>query len=73
MKKKNREIEKEYPRKQFIAKLKRLIIALESEESFRIQVGAEKLYVPGDSTVNVEHERDGKSEELEFQIKWKRK
>ncbi|TAD82368.1 MAG: amphi-Trp domain-containing protein [Bacteroidetes bacterium] len=71
MKKKNRDIEKEYPREQFIAKLRRLADALETEKAFRIQVGKEKLYIPKDALVNIEHERSSEGEELEFQLKWK--
>lgn len=73
MKKKDRDIEKEYSRKQFIAKLRRLADSLEKGEAFRIQLGNENLYIPANSTVNIEHEREGNSEELEFQLKWERK
>lgn len=66
MQKKNRDIEKEYPRKQFIAKLRRLADALETGNPFRIQVGKEKLYIPGNAIVNIEHEREKGNEELEF-------
>lgn len=70
-KKKSRDIEKEYPRKQFITKLRRLADALESNEPFSIQVKNERLYIPANAIVNIEHERSGKEEELEFQLKWK--
>lgn len=70
MKKKKRDFEKEYPRKQFIAKLRRLAAALETGQSFRIQIGNERLYIPEDAFVNIEHERDKGKEELEFQLKW---
>ncbi len=73
MKKKNRDIEKEYPRKQFILKLRRLADSLEAGKPFRIQVGNEKLFIPSNSVVNIEHERDGEKNELEFQVKWRSK
>lgn len=73
MKKTNRDIEKDYSRKQFITKLRRLADSLESDKPFRIQVDNEKLYIPANFTVNIEHEREEKSEELEFQIKWVRR
>lgn len=73
MKKTNRDIEEDYSRKQFIAKLRRLADSLESEKPFRIQVGNEKLYIPSNAIFNIEHEREEKTEELEFQIKWVRK
>lgn len=69
-KKKNRDLEKTYSRKQFIAKLRRLADALEAGKAFRIQIGKERLYIPTDVIANIEHERSGREEELEFQLKW---
>lgn len=69
-KKKSRDIEKVYPRKQFIAKLRRLADALEKNKPFSIQVQQERLYIPADAIANIEHERSGINEELEFQLKW---
>ncbi|MEK6615193.1 MAG: amphi-Trp domain-containing protein [Bacteroidota bacterium] len=69
-KKKSRDIEKEYPRQQFIAKLRRLADALETNEPFSIQVGNERLHIPTNAIANIEHERSDKEEELEFQLKW---
>ena len=57
MKKKNSDIVKEYPRKQFIAKLRRLADVLEAGNTFRIQIGNESMYIPGYVFVNIEHER----------------
>ena len=74
-KKKSRDIEKAYPRKQFIEKLRRLADALETNEPFSIQVKNERLHIPTSAFggVNIEHERSGKVDELEFQLKWKKK
>ena len=72
-KKKSRDIEKEYPHKQFIAKLRRLADALETNKPFSIQVKNERLHIPANAVANIEHERTGKAEELEFQLKWERK
>ena len=72
-KKKSRDIEKAYPTRRFIEKLRRLADALESNERFTIQVAGERINVPADAVINIEHERDGESEELEFQLKWERK
>jgi amphi-Trp domain-containing protein len=69
-KKKARDIEKPYTAKQFVAKLRRLADAIENGERFRIQVGGERVSVPPDAMISVEHERDGKSEEVELQISW---
>lgn len=69
-KKKLHDIEKEYPRSQFIAKLRRLANALETNEPFSIQVANERLHIPANANANIEHERNGTAEELEFQLKW---
>lgn len=70
-KKKSRDIEKDYPRHQFIAKLRRIADALETNEAFIIHVKSERLHIPPSAIANIEHERNGKEEELEFQLKWK--
>ena len=71
-KKKSRDIEKVYPKKDFIKKLRRLANALEADKKFNIQVAGERLNIPKDAIVNIEHERSVEGEELEFQIKWKK-
>ncbi len=68
--KKSRDLEKTYPRKDFIAKLRRLADALETEKPFPIQVAGERLHIPADASFNIEHEREGGREELEFQLRW---
>lgn len=66
-----RDIEKTYPRRQFIEKLRRLADALESESGFVIQVAGERLRIPADAAFNIEHERSGGDHELEFQLRWR--
>lgn len=73
MAKKIRDIEKDYPKRQFIAKIRRLADALEDGREFRIQVAGERIIIPEDATINIEHERGGRVEEIEFQLKWKTK
>jgi amphi-Trp domain-containing protein len=68
--KEDRDIEKGYPKADFVAKLRRLADAIESGERFEIQVAGERIYVPARATFNIEHERSGGEEEVEFQIKW---
>ena len=68
----DRDLERTYTRRQFAAKLRRLADALESERSFTIQVAGERLHVPANTAFNVEHEREGGTEELEFQVRWTR-
>jgi amphi-Trp domain-containing protein len=71
-KSKNRDIEKTYPKKEFIKKLRRLADALENDKKFIIQVAGEKINIPKEAVINIEHEKGKTQEELEFQIKWKK-
>lgn len=64
------DIEKDYPKKEFAAKLRRLADCIESGENFEIQVAGERIYVPDRAVFNIEHERGDGEEELEFQLKW---
>ena len=66
----DRDIEKTYSRAQFVAKLRRLADALEAEKPFTIQVAGEQLRIPASARFNVEHERSGGEQELEFQLVW---
>ena len=68
--KSERDVEKVYSVSQFAAKLRRLADALEAGERFEIQVAGERIYVPARAVFNIEHEREGKEEEIEFQLKW---
>ena len=70
--KRSRDIEKGYPQADFVAKLRRLADAIENGERFVIQVAGERISVPTKAIFNIEHERSGKEEEIEFQIKWSR-
>lgn len=65
-----RDIEKDYPLDQFVEKLRRLADAIEAGERFEIQIAGERIYVPVRATFNIEHERGGGVEEIEFQIRW---
>jgi amphi-Trp domain-containing protein len=56
-----------------VAKLRRLADCIEQGKPFRIQIAGEKVNVPSDAVFSIEHEREGNSEEVEFQFKWKRK
>jgi len=68
----DRDVDKGYTRKQFAAKLRRLADALEEGKPFTIQVAGERITVPADARVSVEHEREEGEEELEFQLSWTR-
>ena len=69
-KKNERDIEKSYTPSQFASKLRRLADCIESGRRFRIQVAAERVSIPPDAVINIEHEREGRQEEVEFQLKW---
>lgn len=66
-----RDIEKVYSTKEFVAKLRRLADALESGDKFEIQIANERIYVPVRAEFSIEHERSDDEEEIEFQLKWK--
>ena len=68
----DRDLTKSYSRAQFAAKLRRLADSIETGKAFTIQVAGERLKVPADVEFNIEHERSGTSEELEFQLLWTR-
>ena len=68
--KKKRDIEKTYSTSAFVAKLRRFADALESDKPFTIQIAGDRVRVPAHAIFNIEHERSGDEEEIEFQIKW---
>jgi len=69
----HRDLAKAYSRVQFVAKLRRLADAIESERAFIIQVAGERLHIPANAVFNIEHERSGNEQELEFQLLWETK
>lgn len=71
-KKADRDIEQGYTVTQTVAKLRRAADCLESGKPFRIQVAGERIVVPAGAAFTIEHEREGNTEEVEFQFKWKR-
>ncbi len=69
-KKADRDVEKDYPAKQFVAKLRRLADCIEQDKRFRIQVAGQRVSVPPKARINIEHERGDGQEEIEFQLTW---
>lgn len=65
-----RDVEKGYPKTDFVAKLRRLADAIENGDQFEIQIAGERIYVPVRAQFTIEHERTDEEEEIEFQIKW---
>src|SRR5436305_14310913 len=66
-----RDVTKAYPLSQLADKLRRLADAVEGGRRFRIQVAGERVSIPPDAMISVEHERGEGGEEVEFQIPWK--
>lgn len=71
--KEERDLEATYSAKDFAAKLRRLADAVETGKAFTISVAGERLRIPAGTRFNIEHEREGADEELEFQLKWSNK
>ena len=69
-KREDRDLVRTYSRAQFVAKLRRLADAVETEEAITIQVAGERLRIPASAKFNIEHERTEGREELEFQLLW---
>ncbi|HKO61756.1 MAG TPA: amphi-Trp domain-containing protein [Pyrinomonadaceae bacterium] len=67
------EVEKSYSNKEVVAKLRRLADALENGKTFEIQIAGNRIYIPGDATVEFEYAREDDEEEVEIELKWKRR
>jgi amphi-Trp domain-containing protein len=68
------DVEKSYTRAQTADKLRRVADALDAGESFRLQVGGNRVSVPSDCEIEIEMETDGEGEgEIEIEIKWNRR
>ncbi len=68
-----KDVEKSYSNREVVAKLRRLADALEGGKTFEIQIAGERIYVPPDAAVEFEYGRDGEEEEVEIELKWKRR
>jgi len=69
-KRRARDVEKDYPASQFVAKLRRLADCIENGKRFQIQVAGERVSIPAGAVINIEHERGDGEEEIEFQLTW---
>ena len=68
-----KDVEKSYATGEVVAKLRRLADALEAEKTFEIQIAGERIYVPPYATVEFEYQREGDEEEVEIELKCKRR
>ena len=66
-----RDVDKDYPARLFVAKLRRLADCIEQGKRFQIQVAGQRISVPPGAAISVEHERGDSEEEVEFQLRWK--
>ncbi|MEI6580619.1 MAG: amphi-Trp domain-containing protein, partial [bacterium] len=71
--------EKNYTKKQTIQILKRLVNSLEKGKTFRMQIKNKKVYIPKESEIEIEYEKEKKDlsagrhgEKIEIEIKWKK-
>jgi len=49
-----------------VAKLRRLADCLENERQLKIQIAGERIQIPAKALFNIEHEREGNKEVVEF-------
>ena len=65
-----RDVTKAYTQAAFVAKLRRLADAIETDKRFVIQIAGERVHVPARALFTVEHEKSASEQEIEFQIRW---
>ena len=66
----DRDVTKNKTETAMIALLRRVADSLEGGKSFQVMVKGERLNVPEDAKVSIEHEMKGQEHELELQFKW---
>ena len=67
----DRDADRSCSKEEFIATLRRVADALDSNEPVRIQVLGTRFTVPSTATFSIEHEVEGGEAELELQARWK--
>ena len=65
----NRDTEKTYFTSQMVDKLRWLADCLEQYKPFKIQIAGERITIPAKAIFNIEQEREGRAEEVEFHFK----
>lgn len=65
-----RDVEKLTTTEYFVQTLRRVADAVEAGEAFRIQIAGERITVPADAQLSVEHEVEDGAHEIELQLKW---
>ena len=67
----DKDVMRSYPRQEFVQKIRRFADSVENEETFRITVDGEPIYVPDGAEFSIEHIISDRGHELEFQVIWK--
>ena len=68
-----KEVEKSYANRDSADKLRRLAEALEEGKAFEIQIAGQRVYVPAHASVEFEYSREGDEEEIEIELKWRKR
>jgi amphi-Trp domain-containing protein len=68
----DRDVESTRSKGQFVSTLRRVADALETGRPVRVQVAGKRFVLPGDAKFSLEHEVEGRREELELQLSWTR-
>jgi amphi-Trp domain-containing protein len=67
----DRDVEAIRSKAKFVATLRRVADALEQGEPVRIQVAAKRFVIPAGAKLSIEHEAEGRDEEVELQLSWR--
>jgi amphi-Trp domain-containing protein len=67
----DRDVESIRSKAKFVLTLRRVADAIEGGKPVRIQVAGQRLLVPVDAVMSIEHEAEGGEEELELQLRWR--
>ena len=67
----NRDVEIIRSKATFVATLRRVADAIEQGEPVRIQIAAKRFTIPQSAELSIEHEVEGRDEEVELQLRWR--
>jgi amphi-Trp domain-containing protein len=67
----NRDVEIIRSKATFVATLRRVADAIEQGEPVRIQIASKRFNIPQSAELSIEHEVEGRDEEVELQLRWR--
>jgi amphi-Trp domain-containing protein len=67
----NRDVEIIRSKATFVASLRRVADAIEQGEPVRIQIASKRFVIPQSAELSIEHEVEGRDEEVELQLRWR--